>query len=231
MAERQKLILKLARALMLFGAPSHRVESQLNALSQVLAVDGQFIHFPGIVIASFGDIDKHTSECHFVKSKTDLALGHLTEVHCIYKNIITDRMTVQQGTSELNRLLRAPPEWSILSRVAFNAVRCGIMAPMSFGGSFVDAFLAGAFGGGLTFTQLYFAGNNPMFSNVFEISAAIVISFIARILSAQSVFCYQAVASAGLILVLPGYIICECADLWCGEDRHGLKIKNAPTFF
>ncbi|UZJ57193.1 hypothetical protein CBS101457_006513 [Exobasidium rhododendri] len=207
MAERQKLILKFARALMLFGAPSHRVESQLNALALVLSVDAQFIHFPGIVIASFGDIDHHTSECHFVKSKTDLALGHLSDVHKLYKGVISDTMTVAQGTQELNRLLKAAPEWSILSRVAFNAIRCGVMAPMNFGGSFVDAFLAGCFGGGLTFVQLYFAGNNPMFSNVFEITAAIIISFLARCLSTRSVFCYQATASAGLILVLPGYII------------------------
>lgn len=207
MAERQKLILKLARALMLFGAPSHRVESQLNALSQVLDVDGQFIHFPGIVIASFGDIDNHTSECHFVKSKTELALGHLNEIHTIYKGVIMDSMTVHEATGELNRLLKAKPEWSILSRVAFNTIRCGIIAPMAFGGSFVDIFVAGAFGGALTFTQLTFAGSNPMFSNVFEITAAIVISLLARVLSVQSVFCYQAVASAGLCLVLPGYII------------------------
>jgi len=223
MAERQKLILKLARALMLFGAPSHRVESQLNALSLVLSVDGQFIHFPGIVIASFGDIDHHTSECHFVKSKTDLALGHLGDVHNVYKGVITDKLTVAQGTEELNRLLRAKPEWSILSRVAFNAIRCGIMAPMNFGGSFVDAFLAGAFGGGLTFVQLYFAGNNPMFSNVFEITAAIVISFFARLLSTLSVFCYQSTASAGLILVLPGYIICK----YHCRDRHGIVEENS----
>jgi uncharacterized membrane protein YjjP (DUF1212 family) len=216
MAERQKLILKFARALMLFGAPSHRVESQLNALSQVLDVDGQFIHFPGLVIASFGDIDNHTSECHFVKSKTELALGHLSEVHNLYKSVISDQLSVHDCTEELNRLLKAKPEWSILSRVAFNGIRCGIIAPMGFGGSFVDAFVAGAFGAGLTFTQLYFAGNNPMFSNVFEITAAIIISFISRMLSTKSVFCYEAIASAGLCLVLPGYIICELCR--CGSE-------------
>jgi uncharacterized membrane protein YjjP (DUF1212 family) len=209
MAERQKLILKLARALMLFGAPSHRVESQLNALSQVLDVDGQYIHFPGIVIASFGDIDKHTSECHFVKSSTQLALGHLNEIHTVYKNLVTDKMSVHDATLELNRLLKAKPEWSILSRVAFNTIRCGIIAPMAFGGSFVDIFMAGLFGGTLTFVQLTFAGSNPMFANVFEVTAAIVISLLARLLSVKSVFCYESVASASLCLVLPGYIICE----------------------
>ena len=48
-----------------------------------------------------------------------------------------------------------------------------------------------------------------MFSNVFEVTAAIVISLLARLLSVKSVFCYEAVASASLCLVLPGYIIRE----------------------
>jgi hypothetical protein len=54
---RHKFILKLAKALMAFGAPSHRIEAQLNAIADVLDVDGHFIHLPAIVIASFGDPD------------------------------------------------------------------------------------------------------------------------------------------------------------------------------
>ena len=42
---------------MTFGAPSHRIESQLNATANVLDVDAQFIHLPSFVIASFGDHD------------------------------------------------------------------------------------------------------------------------------------------------------------------------------
>ena len=51
--QRQKFILKLAKALMMFGAPSHRLESQLNATAAVLEVDCQVMHLPGIVIATF----------------------------------------------------------------------------------------------------------------------------------------------------------------------------------
>ncbi|PWN93324.1 DUF1212-domain-containing protein [Acaromyces ingoldii] len=192
---------------MLFGAPSHRIESQLNATATVLEVDAQFIHFPGIVIASFGDFDSHTSETHFVKSKTDLALGSLHRVHHVYKKVVHDEMGVEEGAEELTTILHAKPVWSVSSRVLFSFIKCFIMAPLSFGGSIVDACIAGVFGGFLTFLQLHVAGKNQMYSNVFEISMAIIISFVSRGLSSTGVFCYQAIASSGVILVLPGYVV------------------------
>jgi uncharacterized membrane protein YjjP (DUF1212 family) len=42
-----------------------------------------------------------------------------------------------------------------------------------------------------------------------RISIATVISFAARGLSSTGLFCYQAVSSAGVVLILPGYTICE----------------------
>ena len=47
-----------------------------------------------------------------------------------------------------------------------------------------------------------------------RISIATVISFTARGLSTTGLFCYQAVASAGVVLILPGYTICESPMLF-----------------
>ncbi|PWN48059.1 DUF1212-domain-containing protein [Violaceomyces palustris] len=192
---------------MLFGAPSHRIESQLNATANVLDVDAQFIHFPGIVIAAFGDIDKHTSETHFVKSSSALVLGQLHDVHTIYRQVVHDEIGVEEGAEELSKLLKQNPCYSVWTRIAFAAATCWVIAPLSFGGSFVDAWVAACYGAGLTFLNLHVAKKNAMYSNVFEISVAIIISFISRGLSTTGIFCYQAIASSGVILVLPGYVI------------------------
>lgn len=215
---RRRFVLKMARALMLFGAPSHRVESQLNALASVLGVDAQFIHFPGIVIVSFGDWEANTSQCHFVKSKTEIALGRLTELHTVYKAVLADDITVAEAAVKLDALLKAKPEWSNLSRILFSIVKCGMMAPINFGGSFVDIWISAAFGGLLTFSQLCLAGNNQMFSNVFDIAIAIIFSFLSRLLSTKSVFCYEAIASSGLIGLLPGYAVCEWGTNVCSNE-------------
>lgn len=137
--QRHNFILKLAKALMMFGSPSHRLESQLAATAQVLEVDAQFIHLPTVVIASFGDPDTHTSETHFVKASGGLDLGKLQEVHNIYRKVVHDEMGVQEGSAGLSRLLKADPTYAVWQRIIFAACAAGIICPLGFGGSFVDA--------------------------------------------------------------------------------------------
>ncbi|KAI9617517.1 hypothetical protein H4Q26_012813 [Puccinia striiformis f. sp. tritici PST-130] len=76
----------------------------------------------------------------------------------------------------------------------------------SFAGSFVDGWVAGAFGSFLAFMQLK-ASTNQMYSSIFEISVATIVSFISRGLSTTGYFCYESLSSAGVVLILPGYII------------------------
>ena len=47
---RRQFLLKLAQALMTFGAPSHGIEAQLTAVGQILEVKGEYIHLPGVII-------------------------------------------------------------------------------------------------------------------------------------------------------------------------------------
>lgn len=137
--QRHNFLLKLAKALMTYGSPSHRLESQLNATAQVLEVDAQFVHLPTVVIASFGDTDTHTSETHFVKAGGGLDLGKLHHVHKIYRQVVHDEASVQEGSAALSRLLKAPPIYKIWQRMLFAAICAGTIAPIGFGGSFVDA--------------------------------------------------------------------------------------------
>ncbi|KAL8276960.1 hypothetical protein RQP46_010595 [Phenoliferia psychrophenolica] len=205
--QRQNFILKLAKALMTFGAPSHRLESQLNATAKVLDVDAQFVHIPSVVIASFGDGDTHTSETKFVKASGGLNLGQLHDVHGVYRSVVHFEITVEEGSLALTKMLQADPIYNLWQRMIISAMCCGLIAPLGFGGSFVDAFASGAFGATLAFLQLYAAKKNAIFSNIFEISVAALISFVSRGLARTNFFCYEAISSSGVVLVLPGYII------------------------
>lgn len=165
---RQQFILKLAKALMTFGAPSHRLESQLAATSLVLEIDAQFIHIPTIVIASFGDPETKTSETVFVKASGGLELGKLHKVHRIYRAVVHDEMDAAEGTRRIHDLLKAPKEYNLWQRIILAFICVGIAAPMSFGGSFIDGLASGALGTLLSFMQLHVASKNAMYSNVFE---------------------------------------------------------------
>ncbi|OCF43967.1 hypothetical protein I317_02237 [Kwoniella heveanensis CBS 569] len=211
---RQQFILKLAKALMTFGAPSHRIESQLSATALVLEIDAQFVHFPSIVIASFGDMDTRTSETHFVKAGGGLELGKLHKVHNIYKAVVHDEMDAAEGTKLIHALLKAPMEYNLWQRILLAFLCSGLIAPVGFGGSLVDGLASGCLGILLSFMQLHVASKSAMYSNIFEISIATVVSFTARGLSTTGIFCYQAVASAGVVLILPGYtILCGSLEL------------------
>ncbi|KAK4686118.1 hypothetical protein P7C73_g4009, partial [Tremellales sp. Uapishka_1] len=209
---RQNFILKLAKALMTFGAPSHRIESQLSATALVLEIDAQFIHFPSIVIASFGDQETRTSETHFIKASGGLELGKLHKVHSIYRAVVHDQIDAEEGIRRIHKLLRSPLEYNLWQRMILGFMLSGMVCPIAFNGSLIDGLASGCGGILLSFLQLHVASKSAMYNNIFEISIATIISFAARGLSTTNLFCYQAVVSAGVVLVLPGYTIL-CASL------------------
>jgi hypothetical protein len=54
--KRQQYIIRMCRALMLFGAPTHRLEEYLAATAKVLEINSQFLYIPGCMIISFDDV-------------------------------------------------------------------------------------------------------------------------------------------------------------------------------
>ncbi|CUA70362.1 Pheromone-regulated membrane protein 10 [Yarrowia lipolytica CLIB122] [Rhizoctonia solani] len=77
-------------------------------------------------------------------------------------------------------------------------------------------WIAGCAGATLCWLQLYAASKSALYSNVFEITAAMMVSFVARGLSSipSGIFCYSAISSAGVVLILPGYLVlCSSLEL------------------
>ncbi|THV08405.1 DUF1212-domain-containing protein [Dendrothele bispora CBS 962.96] len=208
MMNRQEFLIKLARALMTFGAPSHRIESQLKAAARILEVQAEFIHLPGVIISSFGDQELGCSETHFIKCSGRLSLGNLHKVHMIYRSVVHDEISAKKATSMLNDLLNSPPLYSVWFRCFLAFCLSALICPLAFGGSFLDMWFAGIGAFVLSILNL-FATKSSLYANVFEISAAIVVSFSARGLSSirSQIFCYTAISSAGIIGILPGYLI------------------------
>ncbi|KAG8692434.1 hypothetical protein FRC08_009782 [Ceratobasidium sp. 394] len=146
---------------------------------------------------------------HIVKSGGRLELGKLHELHKIYRKVVHDEMSAQDARIKLLKLIKQPPVYGLWERCA-HAFFCGLLiCVMSFGGSFLDMWVAGAGCATIAFLQLHTASKNPMYSNIFEISAAMLMSFVARGLSSirGNLFCYSAISSAGVVLILPGSIV------------------------
>lgn len=153
---------------MTYGAPSHRIESQLVAAARVLEVDASFVHLPSIIIASFGDPASHQSETHFVKSGGGLDLGKLHATHAIYRKVVHDEIGAKDGTLELVKLMRQKPIYGLRIRCVLALLCSAIICPIGFGGSFADMWIAGAAGLCLCWLQLHAASKSALYSNVFE---------------------------------------------------------------
>ena len=168
MMNRQEFLIKLARSLMTFGAPSHRIESQLVAAARILEVEAEFIHLPGIIICSFGDQELGCSETHFVKCGGRLSLGALHKVHLIYRSVVHDDISAKQATEQLEALLVAAPLYSVFFRCFLAFCLSALICPLAFGGSFLDMWVAGAAAFVLAYLQLRVAEKSALYANVFE---------------------------------------------------------------
>lgn len=56
--------------------------------------------------------------------------------------------------------------------------------------------------------QLKVVAFSPVLQSSFEIAMAFLISFASRAIASSGLFCFETMTSAGIIMILPGYIIC-----------------------
>jgi uncharacterized membrane protein YjjP (DUF1212 family) len=165
---RKKFILLLAKAFLTFGAPSHRVESQLFAAAKKLLIHASFAYIPGIIMVSFNDGETRTTELHFVRSSGRIALSALNSVHDVYRDVFDDRLTVPEGTSALDHILRAAPLYPLIARCGLAFVCASVICPLAFGGSFIDMWVSGTCACVLQYLGLQAAAKSSVYANVYE---------------------------------------------------------------
>jgi uncharacterized membrane protein YjjP (DUF1212 family) len=212
---RHRYLMKLCRALMMYGAPTHRLEEYMTMSARVLEIEGQFLYIPSCMIISFDDSSTHTTEVKVVRVPQGIDLGKLRDVHNIYKDVVHDKFGVEEATKRLDDVIARKPKYPIWFRVMLYGFASCCVAPFAFEGRFIDlpcAFILGCIVGIL---QLVFAPSNELYAHVFEVSAAIITSFIARgfgSIQNGELFCFSALAQSSIALILPGYIVL-CASL------------------
>jgi uncharacterized membrane protein YjjB (DUF3815 family) len=92
-----------------------------------------------------------------------------------------------------------------------------MLTPVAFEARLIDLPIAFLLGAILGFLQLIVAPKSDLYSNVFEISAAILTSFLARAFGSirgGKLFCFSALAQSSIALILPGYsVLCASLEL------------------
>ncbi|OQE15280.1 hypothetical protein PENSTE_c029G01066 [Penicillium steckii] len=214
---RQKYLIRLCRALMKYGAPTHRLEEYMRMTARVLEIDGQFLYIPGCMIISFDDASTHTTEVKVVRSSQGIDLGKLADVHETYKEVIHDVIGVEEAIGRLEETMKRPSKFHILFLIFAHGCASASVGPFAFNARPIDMPIAFLLGCLLGVLQLILSPKSSLYSNVFEISAAVLTSFLARAFGSirfqgEPLFCFSALAQASIALILPGYTVL-CASL------------------
>lgn len=208
--QKKNFILKMCTAFMLFGAPTHRLEEYMVMTSRVLEIDGQFMYFPGCMVVAFNDPTTKTTEMQLLRTKEGVSLSKLHEAHKIYKAVIHDLMGVEDASKKLDGLMESKPLYPPWLCVLIYAFGSSMVCPFAFNGNWVDMPVCFAIGLCVGTLQFYISPRSSMYSNVFEVAASIVVSFLARALGLidnGKLFCFSALVQGSLALILPGFII------------------------
>jgi uncharacterized membrane protein YjjP (DUF1212 family) len=159
-------IIALCRALMKYGAPTHRLEEYMNTTARVLQIDGQFLYIPGCMIISFDDVSTHTTEVKLVKSSQDIDLGRLTDAHQIYKEVVHDVIGVEEAIRRLDEIMKQKPRFNTWFLILMYGCASATVGPFAFDARPIDmpiAFLLGCLVGIL---QLVVSPRSYLYSNV-----------------------------------------------------------------
>lgn len=214
---RQRYLIRLCRALMKYGAPTHRLEEYMRMTARALEIESSFLYIPGCMIISFDDVSTHTTEVKVVRSSQGIDLGKLADVHEIYKEVIHDVIGVEEATERLEETMKKRSKFHTLFLIFAHGCASASVGPFAFNARPIDmpvAFLLGCLLGVL---QLILMPKSSLYSNVFEISAAVLTSFLARAsgsirFQGEPLFCFSALAQSSIALILPGYTVL-CASL------------------
>lgn len=214
---RQRYLILLCKALMKFGAPTHRLEEYMTMTARALEIDGQFLYIPGCMIVSFDDTSTHTTEVRVVRSAQGVDLGKLYDVHAIYKEVIHDVIGVEEATQRLDEIMKRKNKFNVWFLVFMHGCASASVGPFAFNARPIDMPICFFLGCLLGILQLVLSPKSNIYQNVFEISATVVTSFLARAfgsitLNGERLFCFSALSQSSIALILPGYMVL-CASL------------------
>ncbi|KAL5342140.1 hypothetical protein BJX70DRAFT_357052 [Aspergillus crustosus] len=218
---RHRYIQQLCRALMRYGAPTHRMEEYMIMTARVLEVEGQFLYLPGCMIMSFDDPTTRTAEVKLVRVVQGVDLGRLADTHNVYKNVVHDLIGVEEAISELDGIMSRNPrfnKWLLVPAYGFASAAVG---PFAFNARPIDMPIIFFLGSLVGLMQHVLAPKSVLYSNVFEVTAAVLTSFLARAFgsirlpgSDDRLFCFSALTQSSIALILPGFmVLCSSLEL------------------
>ena len=199
-------ILRLGRALHIYGLSADALEQALLAMSQRLGLEANFFTTPTAIFAAFGPSERqHT---HLIRVfPSDVNLGKLARLDAVSRDVENGRIRAIEGSAQIDAIIALPtspgPVVRVLGYGVASAAVCRIL-----GGGLNEVMVAGL--AGLLTGAISLASKRlPQASHVFELVAAFAVSLV--------VTCFAAISDlrlsiptatlGGVIVLLPGLTV------------------------
>ncbi|KAJ1951567.1 pheromone-regulated protein prm10 [Linderina macrospora] len=199
--DRQNFLLVASRAMMAFGAPLHRLEANLVTIALHLDVEASVAVLPGVILISFGDKDTRSSETHIVRMASGYDMHRLERTNRCVRRVLKNRISVGKGVKNIEKILATPPLYPWWVMLLDFMISSFFICPLFWKGQWVDAAASAMMGLIVGLLQLL-AGRFSNYANLFEVSSAFIVGFIASLM--QDKICFGTVSFAGICQLLPG---------------------------
>ncbi|KAF8925697.1 hypothetical protein BGZ47_003121 [Haplosporangium gracile] len=214
--ERKDFILRLAKSLIKYGAPSHRLEDAVDHAAKTLEINLQCIYLPNVMIVSFIDYETHTSETYLLKVPAGLDMYKCALVHQVQKMVTHSSMPVEEAIMKLDTINAEKDANGRWITVLAYAVAGFCAAPMFFKANWIDAIIS-FFLGATVGLLAWLSEKVPSYAHICDITMCVFVAFVAEALRQHNV-CTSAIKFAGIVIILPGFTItCSILEL---SSRH-----------
>jgi uncharacterized membrane protein YjjP (DUF1212 family) len=174
------------------------------------------------MIVSFDDdglsmATRRSLDVQIITCAQALNLAKLSDAHRIYKDVIHRRSSPKEATALLDELFDKSEHHPRWLRVLMYGLASACIGPVSYGARPIDLPLIFLLGSLVGLLDLVVATKSALYGCIFEMTSAILVSFLARALGSFQwgrdghQFCFSAVAQASLVMILPGFIMTSSA--------------------
>lgn len=195
--QRQEFLRKLVKALMLYGAPAHRLECIMRQVSSTLGIEAEYVYIPNVMFLTFVDQSTHTTQTHFIRCSQLFDMHKLGEIFRLEKLVSHGEVTVDEALEFIDQVEAEPPFYPAFITPFVYAVASFCGSVMFYGGDFKEGGLSAALASKFKYElvtkgkktdsiKVFFAlyellsGHYLSLQPIWEITVCIFIGFVSR---------------------------------------------------
>jgi uncharacterized membrane protein YjjP (DUF1212 family) len=203
--DRIAFVQRMGKALHRYGAPAHRLEDALKAMSNELGLKGNFFTTPSAIMYSY-DIPGENGIARLQRVHNNaIDLHRLSQLDKLFNDFIGTDLTVTVANARLDGILDESYGYHQITKLfAFTLTSGG--ASTFFGGNLGDVALS-SICGFLLFLIFQWSQHRDAVRRLFDPLSATVISFVATVGAALLGANADISTLAGIIVLVPGFSI------------------------